>query len=62
MKQKKSKEEKSFEDEREDVRLTIFCELDFKCLDASNFTSREIFKKVYAMLQLSQVCNSLPRI
>ena len=30
MKQKKSKEEKSFEDEREDVRLTIFLRTGFQ--------------------------------
>lgn len=30
--------------------VNVFCELDFKCLDASIFASREIFRKVYAML------------
>ena len=45
------KSKKEFEDVwEEDERLMFFCELDFKCLDASIFASREIFRKVYAML------------
>ena len=51
IKQKMCKSKKEFEDVwEEDERLMFFCELDFKCLDASIFASREIFRKVYAML------------